>query len=63
MAAEIINLRRVRKQKARICQEQTAAENRAAFSQTKAEKLQATAEIERRAKVLAGHKRDTDDAL
>ena len=38
MAADVVNLRQVRKQKQRADKEQTAAENRALYGRTKAEK-------------------------
>ena len=38
MAAEIVNLRQARKQKARADKEQTAAENRAQYGRSKNEK-------------------------
>lgn len=52
MAAEIINLRRARKAKARDQREQDAAANRAAFGRTKAEREAAAAERERSARLL-----------
>ncbi|MEQ8824951.1 MAG: DUF4169 family protein [Filomicrobium sp.] len=39
MSAEIINLRRARKAKARADKQQKAAENRASFGRTKGERL------------------------
>ena len=56
--AEIINLRRARKAKARATAETTAAANRAAFGRTKAEKLALTAEAARRDRDLDGAKLD-----
>jgi Domain of unknown function (DUF4169) len=60
MAAEIINLRRVRKAKARADKQVQAASNRIAFGRTKAEKLQAEAEERLAARRLDGAKRDSD---
>lgn len=59
--AEIINLNRVRKAKARAADKAGAAANRAAFGRTKAEREQAarTSEIETRR--LDGAKRDPGD--
>ncbi|WP_380784983.1 DUF4169 family protein [Sphingomonas sp. R86521] len=45
--AEIINLRRARKARARASAETTAAANRAAFGRTKADKDAAEAEVAR----------------
>lgn len=56
--AEIVNLRRARKAKARATAETMAAANRAAFGRTKAEKDAATADTARRDRTLDGAKRD-----
>ena len=56
--AEIINLRRVRKAKARATAEVTAAANRAAFGRTKADKQAAAADTARRDRLLDGVRRD-----
>ncbi len=55
--AEIVNLRAVRKTKARGAAETKAAANRAAFGRTKAEKDAAAREAERQARALDGAKR------
>ena len=55
--AEIINLRRARKGKVREEAEAKAAENRARFGKTKAERMKESIETERVAKTLDGHKR------
>ena len=55
--AEIINLKNLRKQKARAGKEQQAAENRALFGHTKAEKLKQAAEKSQAAKHIDGHKK------
>ena len=56
--AEIVNLNRARKAKARGEAERTAAANRIAHGRTKAEKQAAKAEAERRARELDGVKRE-----
>jgi hypothetical protein len=57
MTADIVNLRRARKAKVRADKERTAAENRAAFGRSKAEKTKAATERERAIRVLEGHRR------
>lgn len=56
--AEIINLRTVRKQKARADKAAQAEQNRALFGRTKGEKLKQAAEKSQADKLLDGHKRD-----
>jgi hypothetical protein len=56
--AEIVNLNRARKAKARDEAHTTAAANRAAFGRTKAEKQAAKIEAERHARELDGAKRE-----
>jgi hypothetical protein len=56
--AEIVNLRTVRKQKARAGREAEAAQNRALFGRTKAEKLRDTLEKSRGARHVDAHKRE-----
>ena len=56
--AEIINLRNVRKQKARATKEAQAAQNRVLFGQTKAEKLRQASEKAKADKHIDGHKKD-----
>lgn len=56
--AEIVNLRTVRKAKARAVKQTETTANRAAFGRTKAEREAATAEAERRARTLDGAKRE-----
>ncbi len=58
--AEIVNLRRARKAKARTEKDKTAAANRAAFGRTKAEKATTKAETDRARRNIDG-KRLTDD--
>jgi hypothetical protein len=59
--AEIVNLNRARKAKARADKDATAAENRIKFGRTKAEKAQAAAEQALADRRIAGHKRDDAD--
>jgi len=61
MAADIVNLRSVRKEKARAERKAEAAENRAKFGRTKAEKKAEAGEAERRARQLEGHRREPGD--
>lgn len=56
--AEIVNLRQVRKAKARAGKEAEAATNRAKFGRTKAEKQVEAAKKSIEDKRLDGHKRD-----
>ncbi|SFP87778.1 DUF4169 family protein [Sphingomonas rubra] len=56
--AEIVNLRRARKVKARATAEKQAAANRAAFGRTRAEKAQDAAERTRVDTTLDGARRD-----
>jgi hypothetical protein len=59
--AEIVNLRRARKAKARAEAQATAAENRIRFGRTAQEKKQGAAQKALEAKRLEGHRRDDDD--
>jgi Domain of unknown function (DUF4169) len=56
---EIVNLRRVRKAKARTDAEQKAAENRSQFGRSKAERESANANAALDARRLDGHERRT----
>ena len=56
--AEIINLNRARKQRARVSAELKATENRAKFGRTRAEKQAEAAEKARLAKLLDDSRRD-----
>lgn len=58
--AEVINLRQIRKAKARSEKEAAAEENRVRFGQTKAEKACRRLEDEQKAALLDGHKRDRE---
>jgi Domain of unknown function (DUF4169) len=60
MPAEIINLRRARKAKARAVRDQQAIENRVVFGRTKGEKQIAKTEKERAKATLDRHRRETD---
>ena len=60
MAADLINLRRFRKAKARAEREQAAAENRLTFSRPKDEKKRAKLERERAARTIDGHRREPE---
>lgn len=55
---DVINLRAVRKAKARVSREVEAQANRAKFGRTRGEKLREAQEAERAAKLLDGAKRE-----
>lgn len=59
--AEIINLRRARKQKARTEAEKTAEQNRISFGLSKAERSLAEAERAKSARHVDGHRLGGDD--
>jgi hypothetical protein len=56
--AEIINLKTVRKQRARADKEAQASQNRVLFGRTKAEKLKQASEKALADKHIDGHKKD-----
>ena len=56
--ADIINLRTVRKQKARVDKDAQAQQNRVLFGRTKAEKLKQAAEKALADKHIDGHKKE-----
>ncbi|ODT50011.1 MAG: hypothetical protein BGO80_05655 [Devosia sp. 63-57] len=56
--ADIINLRQVRKQKARSDKENVAAQNRVLHGRTKAEKQREATERQRAERLIDGHKRE-----
>jgi len=58
MTADLVNLRRARKAKARTERDKVAAANRAVFGRPKLEKAKSEAERQRSAKALDGHRRD-----
>ncbi|MDR3513817.1 MAG: DUF4169 family protein [Caulobacteraceae bacterium] len=60
--AELINLNKARKARAKAETAATAAANRARFGRTKAEKLADKAEAERKARTLDQARRERDDA-
>ena len=59
--AEIVNLRRARKAKARSDKEQIAAQNRALFGQSKADRVRLDAERRRTEAELDGARRDREE--
>lgn len=67
MAADIVNLNKARKRKARIERDAQAAENRVRFGRSKAERLRDAAERQRSAREIEGARRhsgkpaDADD--
>ena len=58
--AEIVNLNRARKDKAKADKEAGAAQNRVVFGRTKAEKQKAAAEKRIADKIVDAHKREPD---
>ena len=56
--AEVLNLNRARKAKACVQAQAEAAQNRAAFGRTKAEKIAAQVEKAKSDAALDGHKRE-----
>jgi len=58
--ADIINLRRVRKTKARAAREKEAAVKRRFFGRTKAAKAKEAAEREQAARAIEAHRREPD---
>lgn len=61
MTAEIVNLRRARKQRARQDAEAQAQQNRISFGRTKAERSLAEAERDKAARALEGHRLPGED--
>ena len=59
--AEIVNLRRVRKQRARQDAEAQAEQNRISFGRTKAERKSTEAERDKATRQLDGHRLSDDD--
>ena len=59
--AEIVNLRRVRKAKARVEADAVAAQNRQKFGRSKAERKEVDAERGRAERALEGHRREGDE--
>lgn len=60
MSADIVNLRTVRKRKARAEKEKQAAHNRARFGRSKAEKDKTAAEQALARRHIDGHQRDDE---
>ena len=60
MPADVVNLRRARKAKARVDRERAAETNRVLFGRTKAEKERQAAERDMAARALESHRRDKD---
>lgn len=58
--ADILSLSKARKAKARVDKDAAAAQNRAKFGRTKAEKLRDKLESERAQKAADAHRRDPD---
>ena len=61
--AEIVNLRRAKKQKARAAKDKDAAENRVRFGTPKSQEKVNSARSEKARTDLEGKKLDTDKAL
>ena len=61
MPADLINLNRARKQKAKRERVAEAAANRAKFGRTKAEKLKQKAESDPAERSIEAHRRDSPD--
>jgi hypothetical protein len=62
MMAEIVNLRKMRKARAKAEAEKQAADNRSAFGRTKAEKTLTRAEKDRAAQRLDAHRLPSSDS-
>jgi len=60
--SDIVNLKRAKKTKARAEAEAIAAQNRATFGRSKADKAHAKSEQEAADRKLDGHKRHDDDS-
>jgi hypothetical protein len=59
--AEIISLRKARKNKRRVVREKQAHENRIRFGQSKRQRNAQTAEREHAERMIDGHRRETTD--
>lgn len=59
---DIVNLNKARKARAKADAEKKAADNRAKFGMTKAEKQKIADEKDRLARHIEGHKREQDDS-
>jgi hypothetical protein len=58
---DVINLNKARKAKSAIDKDKKAAQNRVKFGRTKEEKKLEKLKAERAAKLLQGHKRETEE--
>jgi hypothetical protein len=58
--AEIVNLSRAKKQAARKAARMTADANAAKFGRSKAEKALEQAQLDKAARILDGHRRETE---
>ncbi|MGD9815401.1 MAG: DUF4169 family protein [Hyphomonadaceae bacterium] len=58
---DVVNLKRVRKDKARVAADAKASANRAKFGRKKADKKLAQTEAEAAERKLDGHRREHDD--
>jgi hypothetical protein len=56
--ADLVNLNKARKQKAREAAQATAAQNRILFGRTRAEKAAESSAAEKARREIEGHKRD-----
>ena len=61
MTADIVNLRKVRKGKARVERDRRAEENRCLHGMTRAEREKTAHDREKLDRHLRGHRRDGDD--
>lgn len=57
---DIVNLKKFRKERARLEKEREAKANRARFGRAKDEKRRDSDEVERRERILESHRRDDD---
>jgi hypothetical protein len=58
MSADIVNLRSVRKRRARLAKEEAAAQNRLSFGETKAQREERRLSAHKAARDLDAHRRD-----
>jgi hypothetical protein len=60
--AEIVNLRRARKQRDRLAAEKQAGQNRLSFGRSRAERALSEAERDKADRHVDGHRRDRPDS-
>ena len=60
MTGEVVNLRTARKAKGKAAKATEAAQNRAVFGRSKAERTTTSAELDRLSAVLDAHKREPE---